>query len=213
MEADALHDFSATADDELSFQKGDILKIVSMDLDKNWYKAGLNGLYGFIPKNYIKLRPHPWYHGKITRAAAIRLLNDRNDGCFLVRESESSPGDFSLSVKYSEDVQHFKVLRDGSGKYFLWVVKFDSLNELVRYHTTSSISRSQSIFLKDPLSVSDTGIAQVKALYDFEPLESGELPFNRGDIITVLSKDDEHWWKGKCNGQVGTFPSNYITTI
>ena len=27
MEAEALHDFSATADDELSFRKGDILKV------------------------------------------------------------------------------------------------------------------------------------------------------------------------------------------
>ena len=33
----------------------------------------------------------------------------------MVRVSESSPGDFSLSVKCGDGVQHFKVLRDAQG--------------------------------------------------------------------------------------------------
>jgi hypothetical protein len=45
-------------------------------------------------------------------------------------------------------VQHFKILRDETGKYFLWVVKFNSLNELITYHKTSSVSRTEDIFLK-----------------------------------------------------------------
>lgn len=52
-------------------------------------------------------------------------------------------------VRYQDGVQHFKVLRDGAGKYFLWVAKFNSLNELVDYHRTSSVSRSQTIMFKD----------------------------------------------------------------
>lgn len=40
-----------------------------------------------------------WYYGKITRADAEKLLDQQPEGCFLVRISESSPGDFSLSVK------------------------------------------------------------------------------------------------------------------
>ncbi|KAF7700174.1 hypothetical protein HF521_003132, partial [Silurus meridionalis] len=51
--------------------------------------------------------------------------------------------------RFGNDVLHFKVLRDGTGKYFLWVVKFNSLNELVDYHRSTSISRNQQIFLLD----------------------------------------------------------------
>ena len=51
--------------------------------------------------------------------------------------------------RYGDSVQHFKVLRDGAGKYFLWLVKFNSLNEMIEYHRTSSVSRGQKIFLKD----------------------------------------------------------------
>lgn len=51
--------------------------------------------------------------------------------------------------RFGGSVQHFKVLRDGAGKYFLWVVKFNSLNQLVDYHRTSSVSRTQTIYLRD----------------------------------------------------------------
>lgn len=40
-----------------------------------------------------------WYYGRITRADAERLLLNKHEGAFLIRISESSPGDFSLSVK------------------------------------------------------------------------------------------------------------------
>lgn len=56
---------------------------------------------------------------------------------------------FFFSFRCSDGVQHFKVLRDAQGKFFLWVVKFGSLNELVEYHRTASVSRSQDVKLKD----------------------------------------------------------------
>lgn len=40
-----------------------------------------------------------WYYGRITRADAEKLLLNKHEGGFLIRISESSPGDFSLSVK------------------------------------------------------------------------------------------------------------------
>lgn len=42
---------------------------------------------------------YSWYYGRITRADAERLLMNKHEGAFLIRISESSPGDFSLSVK------------------------------------------------------------------------------------------------------------------
>jgi growth factor receptor-binding protein 2 len=55
----------------------------------------------------------------------------------------------TCTCRFGGGVQHFKVLRDGAGKYFLWVVKFSSLNQLVDYHRTSSVSRTQTIYLKN----------------------------------------------------------------
>ena len=51
------------------------------------------------------------------------------------------------------------------GKFFLWVVKFNSLNELVEYHHSASVSRSQDIKLKEMTPEEFL----VQALYDFTP--------------------------------------------
>ncbi|ESO08903.1 hypothetical protein HELRODRAFT_73962 [Helobdella robusta] len=60
MEATAKHDFQATANDELSFSRGAKLKVLSMEEDKNWYKAELDGREGYVPSNYIEMKPHPY---------------------------------------------------------------------------------------------------------------------------------------------------------
>ena len=52
-----------------------------------------------------------------------------------------------------------------TGKFFLWVVKFNSLNELVEYHHSASVSRSQDIKLKEMIPEEFL----VQALYDFTP--------------------------------------------
>ncbi|XP_039416178.1 GRB2-related adapter protein isoform X1 [Corvus cornix cornix] len=150
MESVALYSFQATEKDELPFQKGDTLKILNMEDDQNWYKAELFGCEGFVPKNYIKVKPHPWYAGRISRQLAEERLLKRNHlGAFLVRDSESTPGEFSLSVSYGKHVQHFKVLRERNGKYFLWEEKFNSLNELVDFYRMTTVSKEQQIFLRD----------------------------------------------------------------
>ena len=51
MEAVAKHDFNHTADDELSFRKGQILKVLNKEDDMNWYRAELDGQEG--KKEYL----------------------------------------------------------------------------------------------------------------------------------------------------------------
>lgn len=154
MEARALFDFRACQEDELSFRANEVLKILQLEEDENWYRAELNGQVGYVPKNRVQeprdFQP-PWYKGVLTRNNAEDILRDPSlpDGSFLVRDSESTPGDFSLSVKFQNSVEHYRILRDQSGKYFLWVVKFESLNQLINYHKQNTISRTSHILLKE----------------------------------------------------------------
>ena len=46
MEAVAKHDFNATAEDELSFRKAQILKVLNKEDDMNWYRAEVDGQEG-----------------------------------------------------------------------------------------------------------------------------------------------------------------------
>ncbi|KAK6301357.1 hypothetical protein J4Q44_G00294550 [Coregonus suidteri] len=110
MEAVAVFSFRATERDELSFQKGEILKVTEMDEDPNWMMAELHGKRGYVPENYISLLPHPWFVGPVSRQQAEQRLRREESGVFLIRESESSPGEFSVSVSYGDMVEHFLVL-------------------------------------------------------------------------------------------------------
>ena len=52
----------------------------------------------------------------------------------------------------------------------------------------------------------------VKAVHSYKANEAeGELEFKRGDVIEVLERNDDGWWKGSLNGRQGIFPSNYVT--
>lgn len=54
---------------------------------------------------------------------------------------------------------------------------------------------------------------RVMALYPYKAQNDDELSFEKGDVISVISKDEESWWKGEMNGQTGVFPSNYVTPM
>lgn len=163
MEARGKYEFTASADDELSFRKGDILKILSSQ--EEWYKAEMNGHEGFIPKNYIEMQTPSWFQENASRNAAEEFLRCKDVGDFMIRGSQSSPGDFSISVKHESDVQHFKVMSDNRGQYFLWSEKFTSLNKLVEFYKIKSISKTREIYLNDGSSDSrspSSTMSQVK---------------------------------------------------
>ncbi|KAI8393993.1 uncharacterized protein BYT42DRAFT_542171 [Radiomyces spectabilis] len=56
-------------------------------------------------------------------------------------------------------------------------------------------------------------ISRVRALYDFQPTEQGELGFQKGDIIRVIESVYRDWWKGELRGKTGIFPVNYVEKI
>nr|XP_022332539.1 jouberin-like isoform X2 [Crassostrea virginica] len=52
---------------------------------------------------------------------------------------------------------------------------------------------------------------QVIAMYDYRAQRSDELSLFKGDVITVLYKDNDNWWMGELpDGQQGFFPSSYV---
>lgn len=76
-----------------------------------------------------------------------------------------------LPRSYGDQVQHFKVLREASGKYFLWEEKFNSLNELVDFYRTTTIAKRRQIFLCD-----EQPLPQVKLGQGTLSLRSTALP-------------------------------------
>ncbi|NWI02867.1 CSK kinase, partial [Tichodroma muraria] len=138
----AKYNFHGTAEQDLPFSKGDVLTIVAVTKDPNWYKAKNKvGREGIIPANYvqkregvkagIKLSLMPWFHGKITREQAERLLYPPETGLFLVRESTNYPGDYTLCVSCEGKVEHYRIIYSSSKLSIDEEVYFENLMQLV----------------------------------------------------------------------------------
>ncbi|TNM96610.1 hypothetical protein fugu_016271 [Takifugu bimaculatus] len=84
-----------------------------------------------------------WYYGKVTRHQAEVALNQRGvEGDFLIRDSESSPHDFSISLKAQSKNKHFKVqLKENL--YCIGQRKFHSMEELVEHYKKAPIFTSE----------------------------------------------------------------------
>ncbi|KAK7098885.1 protein kinase C and casein kinase substrate in neurons protein 1-like isoform X2 [Littorina saxatilis] len=54
----------------------------------------------------------------------------------------------------------------------------------------------------------------VRALYDYDKAEEDEIGFKAGDVFVQLTNEDEMGWcRGRKDGIVGLFPSNYVERI
>ncbi|XP_061660740.1 tyrosine-protein kinase Yes-like isoform X2 [Syngnathoides biaculeatus] len=145
----ALYDYEARTSDDLSFKKGDRFQIINNTREGDWWEARsiTSGKKGYIPSNYVapadSIQAEEWYFGKMGRKDAERLLlNPGNHrGTFLARESETTKGAFSLSIRdwdeaRGDNVKHYKIRKLDSGGYYITTrAQFDTLQKLVKHYT------------------------------------------------------------------------------
>ena len=83
MEAIAKHDFNASADDELSFRKHSILKVLNKEDDMNWYRAELDGHEGKPFPNQLSYNIYIFFSMHITWLQHCDLIWRPLDSPFL----------------------------------------------------------------------------------------------------------------------------------
>ncbi|XP_053191432.1 tyrosine-protein kinase Lck [Scomber japonicus] len=143
----AIYSYEPHHDGDLGFEKGDKLKIINKE-DPEWYLAEslITGQRGYIPYNFVAMNTvetEPWFFKNISRNDAMRLLlaPGNTQGSFLIRESETTPGSYSLSIREldhntGEVVKHYRIRNlDSGGFYITAKISFNSLKELVQHHS------------------------------------------------------------------------------
>ncbi|XP_045232762.1 tyrosine-protein kinase Fgr isoform X2 [Macaca fascicularis] len=143
----ALYDYEARTEDDLTFTKGEKFHILN-NTEGDWWEARSlsSGQTGYIPSNYVapvdSIQAEEWYFGKIGRKDAERqLLSPGNpQGAFLIRESETTKGAYSLSIRdwdqtRGDHVKHYKIRKLDMGGYYITTrVQFNSVQELVQHY-------------------------------------------------------------------------------
>lgn len=167
-----LYPFSSVTEEELNFEKGEVMEVVEKpENDPEWWRCkNSRGMVGLVPKNYVmvleerpsvpsstsgspsrhiaaartgKFAGRDWYYGSVTRHQAECILNERGEeGDFLIRDSESSPSDFSISLKAAGKNKHFKV-QLSEGVYCIGQRRFTSMEELVEHYKKAPIFTSE----------------------------------------------------------------------
>ncbi|CAJ0962281.1 unnamed protein product [Ranitomeya imitator] len=118
-----------------------------------------------------------WYHGHLSGKEAEKLLLEKGKpGSFLVRESQSKPGDFVLSVLTSEEklengerksrVTHVMIRFQPDGKYDVGGgERFDTLTDLLEHYKKNPMVEKSGavVHLKQPFNATRINAANIES--------------------------------------------------
>ncbi|CAG2200189.1 PLCG1 [Mytilus edulis] len=97
----------------------------------------------------------PWYHGNITHTEAVNLLQklkQMGDGTFLVRDSKSNIGSFTIEFLRGGEPIQIQILsteKYGKMKYYVGRAQFDGLNDIIQFYKSNMIVHR--VMLKEPV--------------------------------------------------------------
>ncbi|XP_054904409.1 tyrosine-protein kinase HCK isoform X1 [Poeciliopsis prolifica] len=144
-DAIALFDYEAIHEGDLGFKKGDKLRI--LEESGEWWRAKSisTGQEGYIPSNYVAkdtLETEDWFFKGVSRKDAERqlLAPGNRVGSFMIRDSETTKGSYSLSVRdldpqAGDTVKHYKIRTlDNGGFYISPRITFATLQEMVSHY-------------------------------------------------------------------------------
>lgn len=178
-----LYDFSAKTAEELSFRENDELQILGkVDNDPEWWVGrDREGRIGLIPRIYtevMEIRPvqstkasmssapipsgryaamqsKDWFFCQVeTRDMAENELRNAIEGDFIIRPSESSRGEGSLSISVKGKLKnkHFKVTRENN-QFKIGQRNFNSVDDLISNYIKNPIfsSGEEKLYLVRPM--------------------------------------------------------------
>ncbi|XP_014486676.1 PREDICTED: uncharacterized protein LOC106750688 [Dinoponera quadriceps] len=90
----------------------------------------------------LPLERQGWYHGSITRIEAEAVLRLLREGSYLVRNSESTKQDYSLSLKSARGFMHMRIQKNEElNAYILgqFSKPFESIPEMVRHFSVNRL--------------------------------------------------------------------------
>lgn len=151
-----------------------------------------------------------WYFGALSRQEATEMLQNQESGVFLVRDSSSLKG-FVLSVTEGAKVSHYiisSVVIDGLERFQMGDQIFIDLQEILSFYKKHYLDSTNLI------RPAKKTFEQVLAKFDFEGNDLEDLPFKRGEVLQIISKDEQQWWTAKNSlGKIGQIPVPYVEKL
>uniref|UniRef100_A0A8B9N0K7 Src-like-adapter 2 n=1 Tax=Accipiter nisus TaxID=211598 RepID=A0A8B9N0K7_9AVES len=166
----ALCDFPAGAGAATVLRMGEQLRVLSEDGEWWLVASEVSGEKCHIPSSCVAKVRHRWLYEGVSRQKAEELLLQpgNRSGSFLIRESQTRRGCYSLSVRRSEhaswdSVTHYRIYRLENGWLYISPrLTFPSLHDLVDHY--SEFGEGLCCLLREPCSMKGARVAPISTL-------------------------------------------------
>nr|CAH8822537.1 unnamed protein product [Trichobilharzia regenti] len=153
------------------------------------------------------LLSYTWYHGAVSRQAGEHLLRSGITGSFLVRASESAPGQLSVTVRHLGRVYHYRISQDSRGMFYITEAhRFPNVVQLIEHHSRSAdglvcpllypVPKPQ--FLNQPMQ---------QSCYSSVPQT---LPNSRVVVVPGQNQFEANSISPQSNNELSNFPVHHI---
>ncbi|XP_019859174.1 PREDICTED: tyrosine-protein kinase SRK3-like [Amphimedon queenslandica] len=200
----AINNFEGLSPHDLTLKKGDLFKVFKYHEDDEWWY--MHSLHtdskGYVQINCIlpiegKYSPMYYkyvYYYVVSRNEAEKRLSqtDTQAGAFLIRDSESNPGQYTLSLNDGATIRQYRIRIEFNKYYIFSRVKFNSLNDLVHHYMMKADGLIHSLTVPIPKQA-NIPIAMNKEW------EINKLDINFSQCIHVGHFGET--WKGYCKGK------------
>ncbi|KAI1241426.1 hypothetical protein IHE44_0004899 [Lamprotornis superbus] len=200
----AMYTYESSEQGDLTFQQGDLILVTKKDGD--WWTGTLGDKSGVFPSNYVRLKD-----SEAPGAAGKTGSLGKKPEIAQVIASYTATGPEQLTLAPG---QLILIRKKNPGGWWEGELQARGRKRQIGWFPANYVkllspgtSKGTPTELPRPAAAS---VCQVIGMYDYSAQNDDELAFSKGQIITVLSREDPDWWKGEVNGHVGLFPSNYV---
>uniref|UniRef100_A0A803VI20 Intersectin-1 n=1 Tax=Ficedula albicollis TaxID=59894 RepID=A0A803VI20_FICAL len=196
----AMYTYESSEQGDLTFQQGDLILVTKKDGD--WWTGTLGDKSGVFPSNYVRLKD-----SEAPGAAGKTGSLGKKPEIAQVIASYTATGPEQLTLAPG---QLILIRKKNPGGWWEGELQARGKKRQIGWFPANYVKLLSPGTSKSTPTDPVPAVCQVIGMYDYSAQNDDELAFSKGQIITVLSREDPDWWKGEVNGHVGLFPSNYV---